>query len=523
MKLYKPFFQIIILIITIAFFLRIIYLGSIPPGFFRDEAAKGYNSYCIFKTGRDIDGKFLPLFTRELITYNSALYSYLIIPFIILFDCNEISVRLPAVLCGTATVLALYWLISNVYNKKIACIAAFLLAISPWHLLFSRWANQGILLPFFTLIGLGFWLKGIASEPNSSKLVSLKYTILSSIFFAFTFYTYDIAKVFTPLFLFGVYIFYFPKLLLKNSKYSVVVFKIMLWTVILFLLTLPVFIFTIKYASISQARFRRISVFSRYSGRIEKVISKIYINWASHYGLDFLFLQGDSNFRHSVGKLGQLYLAELPLLILGIYYAIKQHSPFEKLLLYWLFIFPIPASLTDEGVPHALRSICGSPIFSIFSALGLNFLLHKHGIRFKFLLISIIGLLIVNAIIFFYVYFFQYPIYAAPAWEYGYREAIHFLEEQKKLYKEIIFSSELPDAQIFFFFYTKTCPYFISSKYRFCVNLQEYFRSSPPYPILALARGYEFKNYSILKEIYYPDGRSAFQIITNHAAKSHKN
>lgn len=498
-------------------------MGSIPPGLFRDEAAKGYNSFCILKTGRDIDGKFLPLFTRELITYNSAFYSYLIIPFIILLDCNEIAVRLPAVLFGTATILALYWLMSNVYNKKIACIAASLLAISPWHLLFSRWANQGILLPFFYLMGLGFWLKGIASETDSYKLVSLKYTILSSIFFSFTFYTYDIAKVFIPLFLFGMYIFYFPKLLLKKRKYSTVIFKIVLWTVILFLFTLPVFIFTIKYSFISQARFHRISVFSKYNGKIEKIISKIYINWISHYGLDFLFLHGDSNFRHSVGKLGHLHLAELPLLILGIYYAIIHRSPFEKLLLYWFFIFPIPASLTDEGVPHALRSICGLPIFSIFSALGLNFLLHKHGVGFKILLISLIGLLIVNAIIFFYVYFFQYPIYAAPAWEYGYREAIHFLENQKNFYEEIAFSSQLPDAQIFFFFYTKTCPYCISSKYRFCVNLQEYFRSNPPYSILALARSYELKNYPILKEIYYPDGNSAFQIITNFTSKSFKN
>lgn len=48
------------LIIFLAFSLRFYKLGSVPAGFFSDEAAVGYNAYSLLKTGKDEFGKPWP-------------------------------------------------------------------------------------------------------------------------------------------------------------------------------------------------------------------------------------------------------------------------------------------------------------------------------------------------------------------------------------------------------------------------------------------------------------------------------
>src|SRR5690348_12129027 len=98
-------------IFLLGVFLRFYDLGSIPAGFFRDEAAKGYNAYCLLETGKDVDGNSWPMFTRELTTFNTAVYSYLTIPFIAIFGLNEFAVRFPAALFASLTILTTYWLV----------------------------------------------------------------------------------------------------------------------------------------------------------------------------------------------------------------------------------------------------------------------------------------------------------------------------------------------------------------------------------------------------------------------------
>ena len=62
------------LIILLAFFLRIIKVGSLPA-LYTDEAAFGYNAYSILKTGRDEYNQPLPLILRSFGDYKPALSS----------------------------------------------------------------------------------------------------------------------------------------------------------------------------------------------------------------------------------------------------------------------------------------------------------------------------------------------------------------------------------------------------------------------------------------------------------------
>ena len=148
------------IILLVAASLRLYQVGSVPPSPDWDEAALGYNAYSILLTGRDEYGKFMPVILQSFDDYKPALYMYLIVPFIPIFGVSIISVRLPSVIFGVLTVLATYFLVKELfdklrtkdgkdYSKQFALLASFLLAISPWHIQFSR-------IAFETNTGLAF-------------------------------------------------------------------------------------------------------------------------------------------------------------------------------------------------------------------------------------------------------------------------------------------------------------------------------------------------------------------------------
>ncbi len=129
----------LILIILLAGLLRIPAIGEYPAGLNADEAAIGYNSYSLLQTGKDEYGNSWPLSFVSFGDYKPGLYFYMVMPFIAALGINEFAVRLPSALFGIGTVLLVYFLAKELFNQKGAALAsALLLAITPWHIHFSR-------------------------------------------------------------------------------------------------------------------------------------------------------------------------------------------------------------------------------------------------------------------------------------------------------------------------------------------------------------------------------------------------
>ena len=127
---------ILLVIIVLAFILRIYRLDQVPPSLYWDEASLGYNAFSISQTLRDEHGVFLPVTNFAAFgDYKPVGYIYAIVPFIKLFGFSEIAVRMPSVIAGTLLVLVTYFLVKE---KKIALFAALFVAVSPWALQMSR-------------------------------------------------------------------------------------------------------------------------------------------------------------------------------------------------------------------------------------------------------------------------------------------------------------------------------------------------------------------------------------------------
>jgi len=147
---------IFIAIIILGFVLRFYRLGSLPS-LNADEAAIGYNVFSLIETGKDEHGNVWPLQFQSFNDYKPGGFFYVVLPFVKLFGLNVWAVRIPGALLGGLTVVVLYFFVKKVFlDQKLALIASFLLAISPWHIHFSRGAWEVNAASFMILVGL--WL-----------------------------------------------------------------------------------------------------------------------------------------------------------------------------------------------------------------------------------------------------------------------------------------------------------------------------------------------------------------------------
>lgn len=418
----------LVLILLLATLLRVCLLSSIPNGFTQDEAINGYDAYSILKTGKDGFGVFLPMFVRSLNDYRESPHIFLLVPFIQILGLTELAIRLPSALIGVLTVLVVYYLAKELFTQQIGLFAALFLAISPWHIQFSRIGFGAILVPFCFCLGLLFLLKSL-KQPL--------YLYLSALGFGLTLYTYAAARVFTSLFLAGVLILFGQHF--WRFKKQTAIASIIFLTIFFILLQ-----FWISPEGMSRANF---------VGLVKDPIQLIQ-NYGSYFSPDFLFFNGDANLRHSPQGIGKLYWIEMITVPAGLFFLFKHGGKPRNVLLLWLFLYPIPAILTEPG--HALRSIVGSPLFAILSAYGLVSIFEQFKLKSKQIAWVAAFLITINLSIFWKFYFIEYPKDASyKVFRYGMKEAITYAENNAD---RVIISNLFHHTHTFILFYTKYDP-----------------------------------------------------------------
>jgi 4-amino-4-deoxy-L-arabinose transferase-like glycosyltransferase len=146
------------LIILLAAILRLYRLSEIPA-INADEAAIGYNALSLLTNGLDEHGNAWPVHFQSFNDWKPGLIFYLVIPVVKLFGLTAFAIRVIPALFGVGTVVVLYFLIVELFKdnlkkdcRKFALAASFMLAISPWHIHFSRGAWEANVATFFTNI-----------------------------------------------------------------------------------------------------------------------------------------------------------------------------------------------------------------------------------------------------------------------------------------------------------------------------------------------------------------------------------
>jgi 4-amino-4-deoxy-L-arabinose transferase-like glycosyltransferase len=474
----KLVLAILLGVIILAAGLRLWQLGSVPPSPDWDEVALGYDAYSIIHTGRDEFAQFMPVVLRSFDDYKPALYAYLTIPSVLIFGVSTFAVRLPSAIFGIISVFAVFCLVKelfkeNKYKDHLALLAAFLLAISPWSLQFSRVAFESNVGDALNLLAALFLIKGL----NSRRW----FLFVSALFVGLSIYVYQSEKVFTPLFVVMLLIIYWRRLLQIPKKYlfAVVVFGLIVVS--------PMLI----YITTNRAALLRVtgtSIFSSQTELLKNDITKLQqdvINhdkigmvldnrrfvfaatvvsgYISHFDPNWLFITGDISRHHAPG-MGLLYLFEVPFILFGIYMLLfGDFDKKTKLVIFgWLLLAPIPASITT-GVPHAVRTLNFLPTWQILSAIGIlySFIFFNKYKKMKYVFYLIFAAVFVfNVAYYLDQYFVQQNYYSSQDWQYGYQQAVDEVKAIGGNYHQIIISDKAPldKSYIFFLFYLKYPP-----------------------------------------------------------------
>jgi len=457
------------IIILFAVVLRFWQIDNYPAGFNADEASYGYNAYSLILTGKDEHGESWPVHLKSFADYKPAGTTYLAIPFVKLFGLSKISVRLPSLLAGVASVFIIFLLVQEIFAcLPLSLIASFFLAISSWHIHFSRGAWETNLGTTFLLLGTYLFFRGLKES---------KFFVLSVISYCFSIYLYHTPRVVIPFF--GVFLILFYKdKVFKNLKWVAV-------AGVVGILVMAPFIFSIFGPAVS-ARFSGVSVFSdigpvwrvnRLRGEHADMKSlpakilhnrpivyalKISQNWLSHFDGTFLFVLGDRIKRSNSPDMGQMYFFDLIFILAGFYFFIKLKPKNYQFVFFWLLVAPVAASLTFQS-PNALRAHNMVIPLVILSAFGFYHLILFTKQKLSPTLFALCCLLFVfciswNTTYFLHQYFVHYPKTYPEAWEYGIKDLVNYLVPIKDDYQKVYVTEKYDQPYIIFLFYMKYPP-----------------------------------------------------------------
>src|ERR1035437_338737 len=464
----KKIYLILFLIVMVAGFFRFFQLGINPPSLNWDETAWGYNAYSLGIDGKDEFGRFLPHnYLESFGDFKPPMYAYLDVIPVKLLGLNEFSTRFPSALFGTLAVLLTFFLVKRIFRKsdkanEYALAASFFLAISPWHIMLSRAAFEANIASFFIMFGVWAFLSAVDDKKW--------YLILSAISFAFSMYTFNTARVVSPILVICLAIA-FRKQLFQIKGVMI------LALIIGFFVFLPTFSFLLTPQA--SLRFQEVNIFSdpitvktanqEIANDKNSFLSKIIHNRRLMYATDymkhyfdnlnpgFLFITGDVNTRFSTQAVGQMFIWDILFIVIGILFLLRKKEGHWWLVPLWLLIGIIPAATARE-TPHALRIESSLPMFQIISAYGFVTLVSSLK-RFKYLIVSIlIMVLLLNFVYFAHDYFANYAHEYSGDWQYGYKQSVTYVSSVEKNYDSIEITNSLGRPYIYFLFYTKKDP-----------------------------------------------------------------
>lgn len=368
---------LLLAIIFIAAFLRLFSLDQVPAGLDPDEAEFAFNSYTLSRYLKNENNQFLPYEVNTYGNYRPLLLPYLMAGSLKIFGNTVFAVRLPNALIGALTIMFFYFLVIKLTGQiKLASVAAWLLAVNPWHVFLSRGTAEPVVGMFFIILIfialINYWQK----QKETTLLLMYLFSFL-----AFFSYTGVLPLIFL---LSGVLIFY----LYQKSKKFYFPSLIPFIALIIFPL-LPVYLNNPGYLN---GRFKQTSFFTGmgrlgiqlvvdeqirengYNRRVyQNFITQIFHNvplntlnavlnnWTKHFSFEYLYFKGGEPMRLQVPQTGIFLLVESIFLIGGAFLMARRKN---NLLLSFgvltILISFLPAGLTFEEVPSTHR-----PIFAV--------------------------------------------------------------------------------------------------------------------------------------------------------------
>lgn len=341
--------------------LRFALLGSVPPGLNQDEAVSGYDAYALALTGRDHLGHPFPTPLLESFgDWTSPLLTWLTVPAVAAFGLHPIVLRAVSAAIGILAIPATYLLGAELFRRPaVGLLAAWLVALSPWHLHLSRWAIPPATVPTTIALALALHVRTARTGRGRDALAAAAAAGLAVL-------SYPTQRVYLPLVGLAGLLVYRPRL--RRLPLRVVGPAAALFLV----LAGPTFLVQVAEPA-TRARAEQVSLFQR-SGVAPGRLAEQYL---AYFSPEFLFVRADGEPMHLPTEGGLEPWAALPLLLLGLGRLARAALPGStdparrpaRLLLAALALYPFPGCLTVPA-PHTLRAAHLIPLLAALAAVG---------------------------------------------------------------------------------------------------------------------------------------------------------
>lgn len=426
-------------IVILAGFLRFYKLDQIPASLNWDEVAGGYNAYTIANWGADEYGNRFPIVFASFGDDKHPVHIYLTAIIVKIFGLSDFNIRSTSAIVGVLSVLAIFFLASELFKNKLAGLfASLFLAVSSYHIHFSRGLWENNLALSFLLIGLASFYLGI--KKNNYLFPT------SFIFFGLSFFSYHSAKIVVPIVVLIVCLLNIKEIF--KNKINLVLAVIATLFFGLLIIAEPKIL---GFARINQTKFSE-----EQSNKAGGKFNLVFDNYKRHFNYNYLFLTGDQGPRASVKIIGQFYKLDLFLLIIGfISLVLKKKWHALTVILTWVLVSPIPSSVSSIE-PSSIRGIFIIAPILLLSAYGTSNLvsLFKSDIlkaAVSILLITLLGREVIN-----YLNYYSkvYPVKEAIEWQYGMKEMVEYAKNNSNFQKMYI-DNIRQQPYIYFLYYQK--------------------------------------------------------------------
>ncbi len=346
---------LLLLILSIAAFLRLHRLTTVPPGLYRDEAMNGSNVLEVLETGR------YQVFYPEN-GGREGLYINVATVFVRLWGNQAWVLRLPAAIFGILTVWGVYLLAAELASTEIGLLAGFFLATSFWHINFSRIGFRAIAAPLLLTWSQYLLLVSIRRFRQGRPYLGI--ALLAGVVYGLGFYTY-IAYRATPLLAAAILLYGCAGV--RKARWLGISFCAAALSV-----AAPLMLYFASNPGTFLGRTAQVSVVNVPDPAWEVVLNL----WRT--GRMF-FTKGDGNWRHNIAWRAELFWPVAILFAAGValgrgHWRRSPARPVSWNLwhvsMLWLVVAAAPVVLSAERVPHALRAILMIPPAAMLAAAG---------------------------------------------------------------------------------------------------------------------------------------------------------
>ena len=309
------------LVVFIGAAVRVYMLGNVPVDLAPDEASVYYDALCLVNYGTNRLGQVNAVYfnTWEFAGQSPAMAT-LASFFIRVFGNSIFVFRLSQAVPAIMTVLLAFFIGKKLADPLTGLIAAAILAISPWHIMMSRWALDCNLSAFATTVAVCALLY---SFDNNGKMTNIFY--LYCIFAGLSLYTYAPTNIMMFIFTLAVYIVLLAK---KRIDYKIFIPA----NIILFIIALPMIgfvVINILGLPSFESNFLTIPYMEYF--RSDDISGNIVLNLFENIGN--LYDIGQRVVLYP--QFSVMYVFSIPLIIMGIIGAIKKFKD-KYILVLWL-------------------------------------------------------------------------------------------------------------------------------------------------------------------------------------------